>query len=421
MRNPSGKTFRSFLALTLLSIGATATFAQQNQRHPESFTDEPWVSEVICKEDAKTGFIDDREFRLCFKFEVSLLQPTSLGKTNSSELTILSYTKKGQGNLSAITLQHVLPEEHPGLSIGPVTPVGPERASTLSSMRAFRATVQVNQLARSEFYPLTAVIEAGTAVGDYGIDFKLPVLGANSPLIEIKNKQQALIDCWAGHNCSKLELEVRNTSAYNINVLKISVTSDDLLASTPEGNPLFALEKNSSPHDLDLVMKANSIAPRRIFTGFGTPKITMRLDYEDEFHRPLSAVTTADLQIKPNLLVIAIFLVLGAVVGTFVRIDLGRLQRAGVISRRQRILVAISTFASGLIVCLIALFANIKIIVLSDQNSYSAWDPKILFLTALVATVSGLPILYAYLKLPPRADGPAPPAANPGNQPNANP
>jgi hypothetical protein len=418
MRNPSYKTFRLSLTLTLLFIVAPTTFAQQgNERHPETFTDEPWVAEVICKQEAKPGFIDDREFRLCFKFEVSLLQPTTLGTTNSSELTILSYTKKGQGNLSAITLQQVLPEEHPGLSIGPVTPVGPERTSTLSSMRAFRASVQVNQLARSEFYPLTAVIESGTAVGDFGIDFKLPVLGANSPLIEIKNKQQALIDCWAGSNCSKLELEVRNTSAYNINILKISVTSDDLLASAPEGNPLFSLEKNSTPHDLDLVMKANPIAPRRIFTGFGSPKIIMRLDYEDEFHRPLSTVTTANLQIKPNLLVIAIFLVLGAVVGTFVRIDLGRLQRAGVISRRQRILVAISTFVSGLIVCLIALFANIKIIVWSDENSYSAWDPKVLFLTALVATVSGLPILYAYLKLP-RAEASPAPAANSGNQPN---
>lgn len=418
MRKPSHKTFRLSLLLTLLFLVATTALAQQgNERHPETFTDEPWVAEVICKEDARTGFIDDREFRLCFKFEVSLLQPTSLGTSNSSELTILSYTKKGQGNLSAITIQQVLPEEHPGLSIGPVTPVGPERTSTLSSMRAFRASVQVNNLARSEFYPLTAVIEAGTAVGDFGIDFKLPVLGANSPLIEIKNKQQPVIDCWAGHNCSKLELEVRNNSAYKINLLKISVTSDDLLASTPEGNPSFDLEKNATPHDLDLVMKANSITPRRIFTGFGAPKITMRFDYEDEFHRPLSTVTTANLQIKPNLLVIAIFLVLGAVVGTFVRIDLGRLQRAGVISQRQRILVAVSTFFSGLIVCLIALFANIKIIVWSDENSYSAWDPKVLFLTALVATVSGLPILYAYLKLP-RAEATAPPAANPGNQPN---
>lgn len=420
MKNPSRRQLLLSLIFALLPIGASVTFAQQVAEHnPEDFNDEPWVAEVVCKADAKTGFIGDQQFRLCFEFEVNMLQPTSLGMTNSSQLTILSYTKKGQGNLTGINIQRVLSEEHPGLAIGAVTPRGPERVSSLSSMRAFRATIQVNNLARSVYYPLAVVIERGTAVGEYGIDLNLPMLASGSPLVEVKNKQQSSIDCWSGSECSKLELEVRNTSTYKINILNISVSSDDLLESKPAGDYLFALE-NSTPHDLNLVMKAKPVALRRVFSGFGTPKITMRIDYEDQFHRPLSTVTTASLEIKPNLLVIAIFLVLGAVVGTFVRIDLGRLQRAGFISKKQRIVVAVSTFVSGLIVCLIALFANIKIIVLSDENSYSAWDPKVLFLTALVATVSGLPILYAYLKVP-RAEAAAPPTANPGNPLNPEP
>ena len=423
MKKPSHKQLLLSLILALLPVSATTVVAQRpNELHPDDFTDEPWVEEVACKGEAKTGFIGVREFRLCFKFEPGMLQPTSLGQTNSSELTIVSYTKKGQGNLSGITIQRVLPEEHPGLAIGTVSPIGPERISTLSSMRAFKATVQVNNLARSDFYPLTVGIESGTAIGDYTIDLKLPLLSPGSPAIEIKNKQQPLVDCWSGSNCSKLELEARNTSSYKFKIVNISVSSDDLLESKPEGSDyLIELEKNSAPHDLNLVMKAKPLALRRVFSGFGAPKINMRVDYQDEYNRTLSTENVANLEIRPNLLVIAIFLVLGAVVGTFVRIDLGRLQRAGVISRRQRIVVAVSTFVSGLIVCLIALFANIKIIVLGDQNSYSAWDPKVLFLTALVATISGLPILYAYLKLPARADAATPPAANPGNTPNANP
>jgi hypothetical protein len=349
-----------------------------------------------------------------------MLQPTSVGATNPSELRILSYTKKGQGNLTGITIQRLLPDEYPGLSISSVTAAGPERVSELSSMRAFKTNIYVNNLARSALYPLTLKIESGSAVGEYGIELKLPLLAPGTPLLEVKNKQQPSIDCWSGSDCSTLELEARNTSPYKVKALNISVSSDDLLEGKPQGNPLFELDKNSNPHDLNLVMKAKSIALRRVFSGFGRPKITMRIDYEDEFHRPLSTVTNASLEIKPNLLVIGIFLVLGAVVGTFVRIDLGRLERAGVISRRQRVFVAVSTFVSGLIVCLIALFANIKIIVLSDENSYSAWDPKVLFLTALVATVSGLPILYAYLKLPRAQTAPPPPAA-PGGTPTPNP
>jgi hypothetical protein len=423
MKKPSHQQLLLSLILTLLPCSATTVFAQRvPELHPDDFTDEPWVEEVTCKGEAKTGFIGVREFRLCFNFEPNMLQPTSVGTTNTSELTIISYTKKGQGNLSAISIQRVLPEEHPGLAIGTVSPIGPERTSDLSSMRAFKASVQVNNLARSDFYPLTISIEAGTVTGDYPIDLKLPLLAPDSPAIEIKNKQQPLIDCWSGSNCSKLELEARNNSPYRIKILNISVSSDDLLEGKPEGTDyLIELEKNSAPHDLNLVMKSKPIALRRVFSGFGTPKINMRVDYQDEFNRTLSTETIANLEIRPNLVVIAIFLVLGAVVGTFVRIDLGRLQRAGVISQRQRIFVAVSTFVSGLIVCLIALFANIKIIVLSDQNSYSAWDPKVLFLTALVATVSGLPILYAYLKLPPRADTTSPPATNPDKTPNPNP
>jgi hypothetical protein len=138
----------------------------------------------------------------------------------------------------------------------------------------------------------------------------------------------------------------------------------------------------------------------RVFSGFGKPQLTIKIDYKDDYNRVLHSQANMGFQIRPNILVLAIILVLGAVVGTLVRIDLGRLQKAGVISRRERLVFAATTFASGILVCLIALFANIKLVVLNDQNSYSAWDPKVLFFTALIATVSGLPILYAYLKVP---------------------
>jgi len=142
-------------------------------------------------------------------------------------------------------------------------------------------------------------------------------------------------------------------------------------------------------------------------------------DYKGDCGRTLVAFTTAALQIIPNMLVIATFLILGDVIGTFIRFDLGRLQRGGIITARQRIWVAITTFASGVVVCLIALFANIKLIVLTDENSYSAWDPKVLFLTALLATVSGLPILYAYLKIPRQTPATAPQSNNNPQNPNS--
>ena len=391
----------SFTMSLLLLVSLASGALGQKEFHPEESTEEPWVAEVPCKGDENTGgqgWIDGREVYLCFKFQGNMLQPTSEGGSNYSELTIISYMKKGESNLTDINLVPVFPQDYPGLILGKAFPVGRERSSELSSARMFKASVQVTNQARSKKYPIEAVITSGTT--PERINFSLPILAPGNVSIEVVKKAGALVDCWTGSDCSPLEMVVRNKLPYKVTISNISISSEDLLQNKPVGSYVTELGNNSSPLDLSVAMKANSITFRRLFSGFGAPQVLMRIDYKDEFGRPMFTETTADLQIRPNVLVIAILLILGAIIGTFVRIDLGRLQRANVITPRQRFVFAITTFGSGIIVCLIALFANIKVIVWSDQNSYSAWDPKVLFLTALVTTVSGLPILYAYLKLP---------------------
>ena len=344
-----------------------------------------------------------------------MLQPASDGTENNAEIYIISYTKKGAGNLTDLDIVPVSPEDNPGLIIGKAEPLGPERSSTLSSARFYKVSIQITQQARSKKYPIAAVVTSGTTKQTIG--FKLPILAPDTALIEVEKKPGALVDCWAGSDCSSLEVVVRNKLPYKITISNISISSEDLLHNKPNGEYATEFSNNSLPTDLSVPMKAKPITFRRVFSGFGAPQVKMRIDYKDEFGRPLFTQTTADLQIRPNMLVIAIFLILGAVIGTLVRIDLGRLQRANIITKRQRIVCGATTFASGIVICLIALFANIKLIVWTDQNSYSAWDPKVLFLTALVATVSGLPILYAYLKLPRQSEATSP---RPENNPNAN-
>lgn len=411
------KSRHCFNALLLL-ISLTSVAAAEQEFQPEELNDDPWVTEVPCRGNPNKearGWIGDREVRLCFKFQENMLEPTSAGTTNYSELSIVSYMKKGESNLTDLNIVPVFPEEHPGLIIGKAVALGPERSSNLSSARMFKVPLQVTNQVRSERYPIAAVVTTGTA--EQRISFSLPVLAPDSASIEVVKKAGALVDCWAGSDCSPLEVVVRNKLPYRVTISNISIASEDLLHNKPNGNYVTEIDNNSSPLDLSVPLKAKPITFRRVFSGFGAPQVTMRIDYKDEYGRPMFTETKADLQIRPNVLVIAVFLILGAVIGTFVRIDLGRLQRAGIITGRQRIVFAVTTFISGIIVCLIALFANIKIIVWSDQNSYSAWDPKVLFLTALVATVSGLPILYAYLKLPRQSDGTSP---QPGNGPQAN-
>lgn len=408
-----------FASTLILLTALRTTFAQE--LHPDELQDEPWVKEVVCRGDQnreRRGFIGDREFRFCFLFSEDKLQPTLEGTPNYSDLYITSYTKKGQPNLTTIDVVRLFPEEHPGLILGDANPLGPERSSELSSARFFKVHLQVTNQARSGRYPIALKLTSGTETAEQKIDFSLPVLATNNPSIVVKPKRHSVVDCWAGSDCSSLDLEVQNKLPYRIKITNISVSSGDLLQNQPAGEYAKEFESNSPPRDLSLVMRAKPVTFRRVFSGFGTPQLSLRIDYKDEYGRFLSTESPADLEIRPNILVIILFLILGAVIGTFVRVDLAKLQRAGLITKTQRVVFVITTFVSGIVVCLIALFANIKIIVWSNDNSYSAWDPKVLFLTALIATVSGLPILYAYLKLARPADAPAPPPST--NSPETN-
>jgi len=391
------KSRLSFTGALLLLLSLTSVALGQKEFQIEGLPNEPWVSEVICQENRRAvGWIGDHAILLCFKFEESMLQPPPDGTNSHIEVLIISYMKKGVRNLTALDIVAVSPEDNPGLIIEKAEPQGPERSSTLSSARVFRVPIQITKQARSKKYPITALVTSGTA--KQSISFSLPILAPETAQIEVEKKPNALVDCWTGSNCSPLELVIRNKLPYKLTISNISITSEDLLYKETNGEYPREIS-NSSPFDLPVPIKAKPITLSRVFSGFGAPQATITIEYKDEFGRPIFTKTTADLQIRPNVLIIAALLILGAAFGTFARRDLRGLERKRIITRGQRIRVAATTFATGIVVCIIALFANIKLIVWSDQNSYSAWEPKVLFFTAVVATVNGLPILYAYLKL----------------------
>jgi len=392
------------LAIILLLLGSPVSFAQHaEEQHPDQFRD-PWVADVYCRGDGEReaiGFIGDREFRLCFKFDEKLLQPTSAGTPSYCDLYITSYTKRGQPNLTEIELVREYPDDHPGLIIEKATPFGPVRdAGSFSSARDFKVRVQITNQSRSDRYPIAFRIVSNNETASQNGSFRLPILAQGDALISVDKKPRAFIDCWTGSACSPLQLEVRNKLPYKLKISNVSISSEDLLEDRPTGNYSNDIEVNSAPHDLNLILKAKPISLGPIFTGFGRQQVFMRIDFKDEYGRRISKETTADLKIRPNFLVIGICLIIGALVGTLLRFLVGRLHHAGIISRRQRAVFAATTFASGIIICVFALIAEIKLIVWSDQNTFYAWDPKVLCLTALVATMSGLPILYEYLKLP---------------------
>jgi hypothetical protein len=389
-----------FLGVLLLS-GPIIRAQNGNEEHPEEQED-AWLNEVPCNDPEGMFYINHRRFQLCFTFVPNELQV----KPGSGEfwptIHLDSYTQRTNKNLTDITLYINHPEDHPGLELDKVKaqPEGEEKKfKDLTSIRKFTIRVGIRN-AQSNKYPLSLTLVSDTEAADRSLEFRLPVLATDKHSIAVeKDTTTSEIECWAAKKCSDLELHFVNSLPYRLTITNVTIRSNDLLDPKPVSYDNLALEPNSEK-DVTFSLKANPMTFSRVFSGFGKPQLTIKIDYEDDYHRVLHSEMGMGFQIKPNLMVIVILLVLGAALGTVVRIDLGRLQRAGVISRKERLVFAGTTFASGILVCAIALFANIKLVVLNDQNSYSAWDPKILFFTALIATVSGLPILYAYLKIP---------------------
>jgi hypothetical protein len=399
-----------FLAALFFTVIA-ASAQSPNELHPDDQTEGAWVNDVPCKERAKIGVIGNRKYRICIEYNSADLRSLS-SRPNYVPVSFESYIKRGDPNLIGIVMAVDHADIYPGLVLEDVKESLPNHDSGQCSVTKFTTKIGIKKDARSDQYPLSLIISAGTETAKGAVEFTLPILGADKASLSVNKTSDGGIDCWTGSPCSDLQLNFKNDLPYDLTISDVNITSGDLLEAKPASRNADLVEANSE-RDITFSLKAKPVTFMRAFNGFGTPKLKMRIDFKDAFGRSIPIDHEMGFQIRPNLLVLAIFLVLGAVVGTFVRIDLGRLQRAGVISRRERIVFAATTFASGILVCLIALFANIKLIVLNDQNAYSAWDPKTLFFTALIATVSGLPILYAYLKIPRSAAQGAPPPANP--------
>jgi hypothetical protein len=414
-----------FLALTsfLLSPGTALAQKQKLQeRSPDEPTnDDGWVSEaeVLCKNEggiSVKAYVDDRDFRLCLKVDLKQLRPRSDGQPNATPFTILSFTKRTGRNLDKVEgLATQDPGNYPGLSIDPPQVAGgEEKIGQWNSVREFGSKLHVEKVAKSYPYSIAGTITCGDA--QTKVSFDLPIASGEEGALEVRNSQQSM-DCWTGSDCSPLKLNMRNRLPYRLQNGQVTVSKSepsDLVTNQVTMDHVDMAADKLAP--INLRLHAQGISLPRIFSGFGkSPEVTLTVQFEDEYGRLYSTDVTVFPQIRPNVLVLTIFLLLGVVFGTVIRIDLRRLQKAGLITKRQQWIFAATTFGSGILVCLIALFANLKIVVLDDQNSYSAWDPKVLFLTALVGTIGGIPILYGFLKLPKQLE--ASPGAGPDPKP----
>jgi hypothetical protein len=376
--------------------------------------DSPWMQKVPCKDDPdKRSIIAlGASSVICYDFDAKELTPGAPPQT----LAVTIHSQTGNGLMKVDSLTVVDTGRQPGITISLQS--GPrDGGNEVTAYRTYRYSLTLDSNLKAELYQMKLTVSTGFR--DENVIFYLPMGAApQGDWLELTTESQNSIDCWSGSVCSPVNLVFVNKLPYGLVITQTSVFSEPSDLLEPSASTLSQkLKKGLSPQPVSIKPTAKPMTPLRALSGLRVPKAVLHVIYEDQYGREFSKRIPLALEVRPNLALLTVMLLLGAVAGTIVRIDLGRLHKAGVITRKQQVVFAATTFGSGVFVCLIALFANVKLVAFADQNTYSAWDPKMLFLTSLVGTIAGIPILYAWLKLPAGADDNLPAVG--GKQPSA--
>lgn len=390
------------LSLTIFLFGLVACVEAQIP------SDDPWLDDVPCKNDLKKtkGLYLNHPFMFCFEYEEKELCPDPNGQVRPADLIITSYVPRGEGNIDSLQVQIDQDADHPGVSIEKLFSVEPiEGAHHRVSEKRYPFRLKIASSAKPSFYYVRMSVTYQGKIAE--LYFKLPLGAPAGDWLDIDNRQTAL-SCWTGRNCSPIKLSLVNKLPYEVEVTSVSIASDpdDLMEDNPADFRSQKITTGIQSQPLNLTVRAKPMSLSRVFSGFGkSPHLLLIMNYRDQYGREFSAKPKVlSLEMKPNLIVLIITVLLGVAIGTVIRIDLRRLVKAGFITKKQRLIFTGTTVATGVVVSLIALFTNLKMVVFEDQSTYSTWDPRMLFLTGLVGTIGGIPILYALLKLPKSPD-----------------
>jgi hypothetical protein len=395
------------LEITARAIFATVlfilVFSSISRGDESEVLDSPWMQKVPCKDNPEKRSIIalGGPNVICLEFDAKELMPGAPPQT----LGVTIYGPKGNA-LPKIDSLAVAGRQH-GVTISPQS--GPrDGGNDVTSYRTYRYSLILDDNLEAEPYQMKLTVSAGSR--DENVTFNLPMGAApQGDWLELPPEHQNYVECWSGSVCSPVNLVLGNKLPYELVITQTSVFSEPSDLLEPSANTSTQkLKRGRSQQPVSITLTAKPMTPLRALSGLRVPKAVLHIVYEDQYGREFSKRIPLALEVRPNLALLTVMLLLGAVAGTLVRIDLGRLHKAGVITRKQQLVFAATTFVSGVFVCLIALFANLKVVAFADQNTYSAWDPKMLFLTSLIGTIGGIPVLYAWLRLPNGAEANSP-------------
>jgi Kef-type K+ transport system membrane component KefB len=153
-----------------------------------------------------------------------------------------------------------------------------------------------------------------------------------------------------------------------------------------------------APRSLEVPFKVADMSYKNLLSGFGDPNyLIMTITYDDSNDRVISYLAPkVKIKVRPSGRVLFVSMLIGVVVGTVLKFVLQRLQRKGIISRREAVWFAGSTVFIGLVVSIIALVGKVKIVFFETTGSYDV--PSVIFVVGVVAAVLGAQLLTTWFK-----------------------
>ena len=257
--------------------------------------------------------------------------------------------------------------------------------------------VRVAYDAKNQPYRMKMITKyPGKSVSAKYFDLYIGAITPDKGRVTVEKLQHLPLVCKTGVE-KQFNLSLKNESDYTITVTEVSLSSEPPgLISRQVLQPPGPIAK-SQTGDVPISVLLNSPDVIDLIKGFSEdPTLVVKVKYQDTFGRPVPDLKEQiPIKIVPNNVVLITAIVIGVLVGTFVRFYLEFLARKRRLKRGERLKFVLYTTVFGLIVAAIALAGQVEIKAL-DRTMGSYDKPLAMFIIGLVGAIGGIQLIVAW-------------------------
>lgn len=268
--------------------------------------------------------------------------------------------------------------------------------------------VRVADDAKNQSYRVKMTVRyPGKPVSVKYFDLDIGAITPDKGRVTVEKLQHSPLVCKTGVE-QQFNLTLKNESGYPVTITEVSLSSEPSgLVSRQVSRPPGPIAR-SQTGDVPVSVVLNSPDLVDLIKGFSEdPTLVVKVKYQDTLGREVPDLKQPiPIKIIPNNLILGTAIVIGVLVGTFVRFYLEFLARKRKLKRGERLKFVLYTTVFGLIVAAIALAGQLEIRAL-DHTMGSYDKPLVMFIVGLIAAIGGIQLIVAwYNSLRPREKNP---------------